>query len=196
MISLLDYLTRNDQMLFNFINHNLTNPFFDKLMPWLTKIGNIGAVWFLIAVLFFLFGGKKGRRTAVLVIFAGILTDITTELVLKKIVMRPRPYLVMSGVRLLVPKLTSFSFPSGHAAISLAAGLILAKNYKKFSWFFITLALAISFSRIYVGVHYPIDVLSGALVGITVAYLLLKHQYRINDFMDEVREKYFRRQKQ
>lgn len=195
MFSLAQSLAQNDKVIFNIINHNFVNHLFDKLMPFLTTIGNIGAIWLLIAVGLFLFGGKKGRRVALLVFFTGIASDLVTEVFLKNMFMRPRPFTTLQNVRLLVPKPASFSFPSGHATISFASGLILARNYRPFRWLFLILALGIAYSRVYVGVHFPLDVLAGSIIGIALASLILRKQQRIENLMDEVRERYFHRQK-
>ena len=77
----------------------------------------------------------------------------------------PRPCNALSDVRLLVGCTKSFSFPSGHATNAFAVATYLSYNYRRYFPCFFFMAVIIAYSRIYVGVHYPLDVASGALVG-------------------------------
>lgn len=188
-------LIRLDYMIFNFINHNLANPLFDIMMPLLTWLGNVGAVWIILGLLIFSLGGKKGRRVAVMVFIAAIISNLTTEVALKKLIMRPRPFDTLSQVRTLVARPGSSSFPSGHAAVSFAVAMVMAYNYRKYAGLLFLLAFGIAFSRIYVGVHFPLDVLGGIVIGLTIGSILVARQTKIENFIDRAREKYNRRQK-
>lgn len=188
-------LIRIDEMLFNYINHNLANPIFDILMPVLTWFGNVGSVWIFMGLIAFLLGGKKGRQVAVMLFIAAILSDLTTEVALKKLIMRPRPFEALNHVRTLVARPGSSSFPSGHAAVSFTAAMVMAYNYKKFAGLFFLLAFGIAFSRIYVGVHFPLDVLGGIVIGLILGSILVARQSRILNLIDRARKKYFRREK-
>lgn len=188
-------LIRIDYLFFNFINHNLANPFFDILMPVLTWLGNAGAVWVVMGLLAFFLGGKKGRRVAVMIFIAVIISDLTTEVALKKLIMRPRPFNTLSQVRTLVAKPGSFSFPSGHAAVSFTVAMVMAHNYRNSAGLFFLLALGIAFSRIYVGVHFPLDVLGGIVIGLILGLILIANQTKIENLIDRAREKYYHKHK-
>ncbi len=167
--SLMSALNNADVLLFYFINLNLQNPFFNFLMPIITNAG-LYAFWIGICVTFALFGGEKGRNMALVLVIAILLGYFSSE-ILKYIFARPRPYDVLTGVHQL-SLVESFSFPSGHATEVFIGCIIIGKKYG-YLIFFLLLAAMISFSRVYIGVHYPSDVLMGALLGVGISILVL-----------------------
>jgi undecaprenyl-diphosphatase len=131
----------------------------------LSWIGRLGAVWIAIAFVLAL----MWRRPAIL--FMTIAADLSAELVTdlgKAIVPRHRPYEHQLG-----PPSSTHSFPSGHAATSFACATVLSHYAPRFRVAFYALASLIAYSRIYNGMHYPSDVLAGALLGVLTALLLL-----------------------
>ncbi|NYB27990.1 MAG: phosphatase PAP2 family protein [Methanobacteriaceae archaeon] len=170
--------------LFYLINGGLENSFFNFIMPLLTNFGNF-FVWAIICLLIYLFGGRLGREVAVLGLLALILSNVLVIL-LKFIIAEPRPFLALPNVDLLTPESGS-SFPSGHTASVFAAATAIGLKYhqkakgKKY-WLIYPLllfAMAVGFSRIYVGVHYPYDVIVGALLGVICALIILKYEDKI-----------------
>jgi undecaprenyl-diphosphatase len=111
------------------------------------------------------------RRWGVLLltVVAVALADWTATAI-KALSDRPRPFVRYSEPKVLVPRPHDSSFPSGHAATSFAAATILSFAFPKAAPAFIVLAAAVAFSRVYVGVHYPLDVIAGAALGAIVAY--------------------------
>ncbi|HUI45853.1 MAG TPA: phosphatase PAP2 family protein [Nitrospirota bacterium] len=161
-----------------FINHGLANGFFDVLMPALTLHGYLLIIPYLLAI--FLRGAKQENDQGKTFLAAAVWTFLIAcaaaylagwvEDWIKDIIARPRPCRVVEGVRLLLPCPGSFSMPSGHAISSFAFALPLwhlTRRYIEPLWRFYPLFLAgmIAFSRIYLGAHYPTDVLVGALLG-------------------------------
>ena len=143
----------------------------DWLFVGLSRIGTFGLVWIGIgALVAFLL-----RRPSVLVSTVGAIAcaDLLA-LALKAVVDVDRPPVRYASPEPLVRVPTDHSFPSGHTATSFAAAVVLARAVPQRAWLFYLLAAAIGFSRIYVGVHYPIDVLGGALLGLLVATALLR----------------------
>jgi undecaprenyl-diphosphatase len=138
----------------------------DPVFVGATHAGSMGAVWLVIGVAVAI----ALRRPLVfpLVLAAVVLANLSTT-ALKEAVDRPRP----TGVDMLVSTPTSPSFPSGHAAMSAAAAVVLCAAVPRLAPMFVLLAATIAFSRVYVGVHYPSDVLAGAAVGVFVATALL-----------------------
>jgi undecaprenyl-diphosphatase len=141
------------------------NPLFEAL-SW---VGTAGAVWLGIA----LAAAVLLRRPSlfVMVVAADALAD-GAALGLKQAIGRQRPPLRYPQPRPLVHVPHDGSFPSGHAATSFACATILTFALPRFSPLFLLLALAVAFSRVYVGVHYPLDVLGGAALGVAVATAL------------------------
>lgn len=162
-----------DSKIFYFINKNLSNPFFDFIMPFFSYIGWGGIIWIVISFYLIFFDKKEGKTTGILSLIGLILSAILSEVILKNIFCRMRPYEVLKNVNLLVMKEKSFSFPSGHAVSSFTSAIILGYGKKIKFYIFLLLAILISFSRIYCGVHYPSDVLSGTFLGIFLGSSLI-----------------------
>jgi undecaprenyl-diphosphatase len=115
----------------------------------------------------------EGRKLGLLCLTGLIFSAILSEVILKNIFSKLRPYDTLYDVNLLVPKEKSFSFPSGHATSSLTSAIILGSKNKRKLLLFLILAIFISFSRIYCGVHYPSDVLFGALIGLFLGSIII-----------------------
>lgn len=140
-------------------------PLLDKILAFITSLGNAGIIWIVLAVVLLIL--PKTRRTGIIVAAALLMDLILCNLILKNLVARVRPYDVNTAIAILIKKPLDFSFPSGHTAASFAAmtALFLAKMKK--AWIAaLVLAVLIAFSRLYFYVHYPTDVLGGAIVGI------------------------------
>ncbi len=146
------------------------NPFFDKFFAFYTSLGNSGMLWIAIGVLLLCF--KKTRSTGLMMLISLLVTHLFNTLFLKHIINRPRPYTVMPEVRLLIAPDPESSFPSGHAATAFGSAMVIFLREKGWlRWTVLVLAILMAFSRLYVGVHYPLDVLAGAAVGTLVAAL-------------------------
>lgn len=180
-MDLLTFIQAVDANWFHQINSGLSNSIFDAVMPALSLAGNDGIIWIVVGVLLVVFGGRDLKRAAVLMLISLFISFILGEELLKHIFQRPRPFLSLPDVILLVNPPGSYSFPSGHAANAFGAGLVLVRKVPRLSWPVGILALAIAFSRVYVGVHYPFDVIGGAVIGIACAVLVLKMEGKIDD---------------
>ena len=140
-------------------------PLLDKILAFITSLGNAGIIWIVLAVVLLIL--PKTRKTGIIVAAALLMDLILCNLILKNLVARVRPYDVNTAIAILIKKPLDFSFPSGHTAASFATmtALFLAKMKK--AWIAaLVLAVLIAFSRLYFYVHYPTDVLGGAVVGI------------------------------
>lgn len=173
-----------DLNIFYFINHTLKNSFFDVIMPVITNIKYWRIPLILAWLALMMFGGKKEREVGILCIIAIAFTDIFTAKVIKQYVHRIRPCFDYSDVHQLVGT-GNFSFPSNHAANNFAVATLIFLYNKKISLIFLSLGLLIGFSRVYVGVHYPLDVLAGFFFGIyngLIIYIfkeLVKKSYQL-----------------
>lgn len=163
---MLELITQTDFLILYWIQEHIKCPFLDFLMPEITLIGNIGAVWVIAAVI--LFVQKKHRKTGILLLiglFAGLLVG---NVILKNAVARPRPCWIDSSVKLLISIPKDYSFPSGHTLSSVIAATILSAKSRKFMAVSIPTALLISFSRLYLFVHFPSDVIFSVLLGVII----------------------------
>lgn len=135
----------------------------DKVMIAITNLGNGGAVWIFIGLV--LTASKKYRKAGFITLAALILSAILGEGILKHLVQRMRPSANIPQASLLIAKPSSYSFPSGHSAASFAAATVLAKYFRKLRIPVFCFAALIAFSRLYLYVHYPSDVLFGIILG-------------------------------
>lgn len=145
----------------------------DVFFPWLTDADHFRIPLIVVWVLLMILGGSRGRRLGLLMALSILITDQLSAAVLKPWVDRVRPCFAVDGVELLIRQSRSPSFPSSHAANSFGVAVLVGLSLGRWGWSALLLALAISFSRIYVGVHYPLDVVGGALLGAGVACLLM-----------------------
>ena len=168
------WLQSLDAALFHFGNRTLSNPFFDWLMPLLS---GSGVAWLpvLVAVVagMIFFGGARLRICALLVVLAIALGDPLVINTVKHALARPRPGLALPDAVCRLGITTSGSMPSAHAANWFAATMVLFLFYRRSLWFMLPLASGVAFSRVYCGVHYPGDVLAGAILGAGYAAALV-----------------------
>ena len=158
-----------DAAVMAFIQTHFHNTVTDTVFPIITSLGEAGIGWIVLSLVLLCF--KKTRRTGGLVLIAMTVTLLFGELTLKNIICRLRPCNVFTDFPMLIARPTSYSFPSGHTSSSFAAALILTLRHKKIGWLAYIPAVLIAFSRIFLCVHYPPDVLAGILLG-TLAALL------------------------
>ena len=155
-----------------FIQENIRNEVLDPIMLAITSLGNAGIVWIIISLILLII--KKTRKIGICCAVALILQLTLINGILKNIVGRIRPYEVIDGLNCLVGVQKDPSFPSGHTTSSFAvAWIIIKKLPKKFGIPALILAALIALSRLYVGVHYPTDVLAGVFIGILLGILAI-----------------------
>jgi undecaprenyl-diphosphatase len=157
-----------DHSLFYSINTGCRNVFLDFLMPFVSNLGD-DRFLLAVAVVLILLRSKEVRRSGFLLL-AGLITSALVVTVLKNGIARPRPFVVLQNVHLML-KVGGFSFPSGHAVNAfMAATLFVVFFRSKKIWYLYLVALGIAFSRVYLGVHFPSDVFAGALIGSLLGY--------------------------
>lgn len=170
---MLDTLMQLDGGVLLWIQEYVRNDFLTPLMIFITTLGDAGMIWIGIAIVLLCF--KKTRNVGLLVGFSLIGSLVVNNIILKNLIARIRPYEVVEGLSILIEKPGEFSFPSGHTGSSFAAGVILFLACpKKYGIPALVLAFLISISRMYVGVHYPTDVLGGMVTGTIIAVCIWK----------------------
>ena len=148
---------------------SIRTPFGDWLMPLVTFFGEAGWAWIALAAVLLII--PKTRRVGAVLALALILDLIVTDLVIKNIFARPRPFEQQPGaVDLLVDPPWGHSFPSGHTAAAFAAVSALYFSRSRLWIPALCLASAIAMSRLYLFVHFPTDVLAGMIIGIVIGY--------------------------
>lgn len=170
----MEVLLNLDKILFYFVNHSLANPVFDKIMPFITEVD----AWILVYLVGFWYlffkSGKIGKITAIALIITIIVSDQLSSTIIKELVGRIRPCHTLDNVRLLVDCGGGKSFPSSHAVNNFAAAFVVTYFFKKNYFLFYSIAFLMAFSRVYIGVHYPIDIIAGALIGVIIASIISK----------------------
>lgn len=162
-----------DQQLFLFLNHLPHNDLFNALGLGLSAAGTAGIIWFLFGGILFIREEKKDHLFFLPLLVSGGITYVLVEKILKPFVARSRPGIEIGAITV-GSSLSDYSFPSGHAAISWALAYMLSQKEPRLQWVWYVLAFLISFSRIYIGKHYPLDVVAGGLLGWCIGYSVVK----------------------
>lgn len=169
---------------FLYFLQELHNPVLDKLMVFITTLGNSGLLWIGLAVIMLFF--KKYRKCAVCIGIALLFKELIGNMILKELIMRERPCWIDPTVELLIKSPSSYSFPSGHTFDAFAASFSIFLSHKKEGIAAMIMAVLIAFSRMYVFVHFPTDILGGMILGIGVAVLAF---FIINRWWPKIAEK-------
>ena len=171
---LADHISSFDRSVLSSVSRYFAHsPAMDVIMKYITKLGDDGIFWIALAVILLI--PKKTRRTGAAMGVSLLLGLIIGNGILKNLIARPRPYDIANPVRsrsaLLIDPPTDYSFPSGHTLASFEASTALFKDHTVYGFLAFVLALLIAFSRIYLQVHYPSDVLGGAILGFLLGLL-------------------------
>jgi len=160
-----------DWSILYWIQQHITCGFLDVIMPRISALGNMGMIWIAVAIVMII--SKKYRREGVLLLAALLVGVLVGNVILKHVIARPRPCWIDTGIRLLVTSPTDYSFPSGHTLSSVIGATVLTMTNKKFAVAAIPLACLIAFSRLYLFVHFPSDVLAAAVLGLAIGILVM-----------------------
>ena len=173
--ALLDSLAVSfDLPVLDWIAANLWCPALDVAMPIITVLGDAGIFWIAVAVLFMI--TKKHRKTGIGMMLALMMGLLICNIWLKPTVGRIRPYdfqmeYFLKEIPLLAGGMHDFSFPSGHTIASFEAAVVILLNNRKLGVPAMILAFLIAFSRLYLYVHYPTDVIFSIILGTALAFL-------------------------
>ena len=171
---IISFRERLDVKVLEYIKENFQNPILDKLMVLFTVMGELGMLWIGIGLMLIM--QEKYRNKGIVIFVTLSITTIIGEGVIKNIFQRKRPCHGISCKDLLIKKPKSYSFPSGHTASSIAAATVLSTFFTPYAIIFFGIAVLIAFSRMYLYVHYPTDILAGIALGVlcsqTTLYML------------------------
>jgi len=152
-----------DYPILNFLQAHMTSPIMDKVMLFITSLGNLGIIWIVFALIFLVF--KKHRKMGAAMLIALLIAVLLGDAIMKPLIHRIRPFVNGTPVNLLITPV-DYSFPSGHAFSSFAAAIAIWCYKRNWGIWAAILAALISFSRLYLYVHYPSDVIAGMILGI------------------------------
>lgn len=168
----MDKLSHSELSLLEFIAEHMHCGILDYLMPVISGLGDLGIFWIVLALV--LLSLPQDRARGAQVGLAVILSGIVCNLLLKNLVARPRPFEFQPLLDLIVAAPHDFSFPSGHTTASFAAATVLVLSGWKAAPVAVLVAVLIAFSRLYLNVHFPTDVLAGVLTGMAVGFVTTK----------------------
>lgn len=179
---MMEKLTETELHLLDLIQQNLRCGFLDAVMPYVTFCGNMGIIWFAAALVLSVY--PKYRRCSITMLVGLVNGVVIGNLLLKNIVRRDRPCWINENADMLIRIPKDYSFPSGHTMCCFAAAAVLCYYDKRLGIPAFLVAGLIAFSRMYLYVHFPTDILGGVIVGLGAAavtvYIMEKFVYRSN----------------
>ncbi len=171
MPEIITWLQALDKSIFMFINQSLANPVTDFLMPFITLDLHLKILYGFLIVMLLWKGDNRVRISVIFSLITILLSDQISAAWLKHVFERPRPCHVMD-VHLLVNCGPGFSLPSSHAANLFGQAFLYRSVNPKSQKYLIPLAIVVALSRVFVGVHYPFDIVAGAAIGIVIGFLV------------------------
>lgn len=154
-----------------FIQEHIRNSVCDPVFKAITHLGDAGIFWIILTLLLLCF--RKTRKAGIYSACALVGSLLVNNLILKNLINRTRPYEVVEGLKCIVSPAHDASFPSGHTGASFASAVAMYRQLpKRYAVLLIALAALIAFSRLYIGIHYPTDVLGGLVTGVGLGVLV------------------------
>lgn len=160
-----------DLSILNWIHNTLQCGFLDSFAVFISYLTTSGIIWIVTGIILIFF--KKTRAVGIIVIIALALGFLSGDVLLKHIVNRPRPFTVNTDIALLIKQPSGASFPSTHSVLAASATTVLLAKKRPLGFIALALTICIAFSRLYLYVHYPTDVLCGLLLGTLCGLLAL-----------------------
>lgn len=159
--------------------NEMHNPVLDKIMVGITTLGDAGAIWIILGIILLFM--KKTRKCGILMLISIALGALAGNVILKNVIARPRPCWVNPDIALLIPNPHDFSFPSGHTLASFEAAIIIFLHNKKWGSLSLVLASLIAFSRMYLFVHFPTDIVGGIALATIISMIVYYGWEEINN---------------
>lgn len=177
----MEFLLKYDQELFYLVNRLPHTPTLHTIALFLSGVGLGALLWIGIGLIIFLREEKKDHRFFIPIGLALGMSWLFVELLLKNIVMRARPFVdAMDGVVVVGGEVSGYSFPSSHATTAFAMAVVLSFFEPRLKAGLFVLAVFVSLSRVYMGVHYPVDIVAGACIGLCIGIGSLRIASRVS----------------
>lgn len=179
---MIDFFYSVDLVIFNFVNHSLSTGFLDKFFSILTNVNNWYIAYIILLGITFTKEGTRGKIAVIFVILLIVVTDQLGHKVIKEIFQRTRPCNTLADVLTPLGCSGTYSFPSNHALNNFAAATFFSRLFPKFNWILFITAFLVSLSRVYLGLHYPSDIIGGAIIGSAFGYLFSIAALKIDNY--------------
>ena|SRR3990167_3117704 len=163
-----------DRQIFIYINHLPHTPLLNDIFLFFSLVGVYGVIWIILSFILFITDKIKNQKEILTLLLSIFMELFVVELLMKNYFARVRPEYVFKNIIKVLSISSTYSFPSSHAALGFASAYVLAANRRKYQLLFYGLATLIAFSRIYLGKHYPSDVLTGAVIGVVTGWVSVK----------------------
>lgn len=177
-----DWLNKAEMEILDGIRAIFGCSFMDTLVPAVTFLANAGWMWIVMGLVFLFF--RRYRRTGITLLISLLAHLLTCNVFLKNLVVRDRPCWLNDSVELLIANPTDYSFPSGHTMVSFVAATVLTVLHPKWGYWAYPVAAAMGFTRLYLYVHFPTDVLAGAVLGVIVGILVTVGMKKLFGYME------------
>ncbi|HEX2865786.1 MAG TPA: phosphatase PAP2 family protein [Ignavibacteriales bacterium] len=184
-----DFLYSIDLAVFYFVNHTIANPAMDRFFVFITDVNHWYIAYLILLGIAFFKGGRIGKIAAVGALVLIAVSDQLSSFFIKHWVARIRPCNALPDARKLIECSGSYSFPSSHAVNNFAAAAFFYRIYPNLKWILFITASLVAISRVYVGRHYPSDILGGALLGSALGYIFASAALKLDSY---IKEKYNR----
>src|SRR3989344_4557005 len=171
----MDFIFQLDRLVFDFIYHTFPHNFvLDSFFSFLSGIGTWGIVWVFLLIILIAIDEVDDKKDLLTVVVSLVITLLFVVILLKDVFRSPRRDIPLPPPLLFFGRVSTYSFPSSHAALAFAGAYVLSRKHKKGKIYYYVLASFIAFSRIYLGRHFPSDVIGGALAGVVIGHLAVE----------------------
>ena len=182
---MIDLLYSIDLGIFYFFNHTFSTGILDKFFGYITNVNHWYLVYVILLFISFKYGGKRGKIAAISTIFLILVSDQFGASIIKPLLGRIRPCNVLTDALTPLGCTGSYSFPSNHAINNFAAAVFFYSLFPKLKIILFVVASLMAISRVYLGLHYPSDILGGAIIGAGIGYLFASAALKIEEYLDK-----------